>query len=118
MGTTSSMSDRGAGYAFSGERAQLISRRLAYIARHGSAFLFNGSPPPAPGWPQMRPRKAAPKARPRVVPAEVVEQRALLAELVAEGMTIRAAAAVLGKSQQRASQIWREIVAEMGAQAV
>ncbi len=50
--------------------------------------------------------------------AQTVRQKAVVAELVAEGWTIAAAAASLGVSQQRGSQIWRLIVEDMGAQAI
>lgn len=115
MSLFSSFSEHGAGYAFSGERAQVIRKRIAYIEKHGAAFLFNNTPPPAPGWPVLV--KAPKIQRERIVPGDVAEQRAELAELVANGMTIKAAGALLGKSQQRASQIWRNIVREMGPQA-
>jgi hypothetical protein len=40
------------GYVFETDKAQLIARRLAYIEKHGCAFLFDNKPPPAPGWPR------------------------------------------------------------------
>lgn len=46
-------SGKGVGYNFgAGEKAELLSRRLAYIRKHGAEFLFSGDPPPAPGYPR------------------------------------------------------------------
>lgn len=33
---------------------KLFEDRMAYIKRHGSAFLFRGDPPPAPGYPRAK----------------------------------------------------------------
>lgn len=49
--------------------------------------------------------------------AQTARQKSVMAELVADGWSITAAGRHLGVSQQRASQIWREIAADMGAQA-
>lgn len=42
------------------------------------------------------------------------ERLTKLAGLIADGMTITAAAAVLGVSMQRGSQLWKRIREEMG----
>lgn len=46
------------------------------------------------------------------------KQKAVIAELVSEGWSVAAAGRELGVTQQRASTVWREIVRDMGAQAV
>ena len=44
-------------------------------------------------------------------------QRAQLAELVAEGYSVSAAARVMGVAQQRGSQLWAQVRADLGDQA-
>lgn len=49
--------------------------------------------------------------------ARTVAQKATIAELVSEGWSITAAGRSIGVGQGRASQIWQQIVADMGDQA-
>lgn len=111
-----SFGKNGPGYAFSGERARILAKRLAYIEKHGSRFLFDNSPPPAPGWPAMTPRPEKGHSRKRV-PDKLAQQKAVIAEIVANGGFVKDAAPVLGIRKSRCGAIWREIVAEMGWQA-
>lgn len=50
--------------------------------------------------------------------AHMQRQKAVMADLVSEGWTITAVARHLGLSQQMGSKTWRQIVDDMGAQAV
>lgn len=34
------------------QRGLLVAARLEYIKKHGAAFLFNNTAPPAPGYPR------------------------------------------------------------------
>lgn len=45
------------------------------------------------------------------------ERRAMLADLVADGMSISAAGRHMGVSPQRASQMWQRLLADMEAEA-
>ncbi|XUU60662.1 hypothetical protein ACRAQ6_14050 [Erythrobacter sp. HA6-11] len=114
--TFESFSATGAGYAFSSERANLLERRLAYIQRHGAAFLFSNSPPPVPGYP--RAKAVQPASFHRVSSTQTEWQKAQIAELVAQGSSITAAAKAIGKSGSRGSQLWLAICADLGWQAV
>lgn len=49
--------------------------------------------------------------------AEAAARRDELAEMVADGMTIRAAGERLGLKFQRASQLWKRICDDLGPQA-
>lgn len=119
MSLHSSFSHIGPGYAFGGKRAEVMAKRLAYIRKHGSAWLLNGKAPPEPGWPALptapRARKAKHSRKPD--PAKRAMQKAVIAEHVADGGTVKAAAALLGISQSHGSNLWREIVVDMGTQA-
>ena len=46
------------------------------------------------------------------------ERKAIVAELVAEGESLSAAARHIGVTQQMASKLWKSIVWEVGGQAV
>jgi hypothetical protein len=46
------------------------------------------------------------------------QRKEAMAELVSEGLRVSAASRQIGISQQGGSRLWREIVAEMGAQAI
>ena len=48
--------------------------------------------------------------------AEAAARRDELAELVADGLSVAAASKAMGISQQRASQLWQRIKAEMGGE--
>ena len=114
----SSFSHIGPGYAFGGKRAQVMAKRLAYLKKHGSAWLLRGEAPPAPGYPQMEQVKAADhNPRTTMTAEERAFQRAQVAECTAEGMSQAQTAKVIGKSKSRVQKIWAEIVAEMGWQA-
>ena len=115
----SSFSHIGPGYSFSGKRAQVMAKRLAYLKKHGSAWLLEGKPPPAPGYPQFEKAEQRTSHNPRstMKDAERQAQRDAVAECTAEGMSQAETAKVIGKSKSRVQKIWAEIVADMGWQA-
>lgn len=96
-----------------------MAKRLAYLRKHGSKWLLEGKPPPAPGYPQFERVNPAAKHNPRatMTPEERAFQRAQVSECTAEGMSQAETAKVIGKSKSRVQKIWAEIVAEMGWQA-
>lgn len=57
------------------------------------------------------------RTRRRATELAVRRQKASLAEHVANGGSVRAWSEANGLSQSRGSQLWRQIVADMGSQA-
>jgi hypothetical protein len=94
-----------------GENAAVLAKRANMVRKYGLDEARSRH-----DWPALK--QAAPKAGGNRYRNRKAETKMLLAELVSEGLSLRKSATLLGTSQPNCSRLWKEIMIEMGDQAV